>query len=1025
MNKNSFTGFGVAISLVLGCLPVPMMVCETASAQTTSDRKVEANRLLEKGTQLYQVNKYQEAFEAWEQALQIYRGIKDLEGERALINVVDRSNGQYKNALEFYQIASSIHKQRGDRAREADTLSKLGEIYVNTEKYAQAIELHQRALILFRELGVKEKVAETLGFIGQAYFKSGKYQKIVDLFSQQLSNLKKIGDLETERYLLKVMQDRLRQDWGFSAAKGTSADSDIQSRTSKDLSWEESLGISHLNAFIIQNTGSDPSILSETFHGIGWSYRNLGNYSKALKFYQDSLKIQKASKNIDPFSIQLLMIDIGTVNIDLGQYDLALQVLQESLSFQKFVLLKGQWSMCKCNALGKIGFVYKLLGQNDKALKYLHEALDISDTFTSYPGAFEKQNVLNNLGEIYSLKGDYKKALKFYQNALDQPDVSGDQSAKGFIFNNIGLLYSEIGDYNLSIQTFHKALGTFRKLKDRPGERITLRNMGKSLKKQNQPELAIVFYKQAVNITESIRQGLKQLSPAEQKSYVKTVSETYRSLADLLLSQGRILEAQQVLELLKVEEIRAYTRNTRAVDDTNGIATNKTETKTIDKHNSLIALGLRVDECEQKKCPELRQLMQQRDIISTEYDQATKVLIKEIRDRKTNDDQFFDPRKVAKMNEIVSAQPNTILIYPLILKDKIWILWAAKGGITKSFEVPNVGLEKVSSNVLKLRTLLQSPENLAELQQTSQQLYNWLIPPELQAELKANKIEHLVFAPDSVTRYIPMGVLFDGKQYLIENYTIATIISADLTDTTARLPATQNTSILAAGLSQSVAGYSPLPHVLSEINAIVRTAADPSKGIYDGIKLLDRDFTKQSLKENLGNYAIVHIATHGKFVSGDAEQSFLVLGNGEKLPIPEIEKFRGLSKLHLVVLSACQTALGGTIGDGTEIAGISYYFLTVGAKAVIASLWEVSDDSTSLLMQQFYNNLAKSTTSAPVTKVEAIRQAQLSLLKEKITPKENIQRGNLAVVYRGGSKPSDNYSHPYYWAPFILIGNSL
>jgi CHAT domain-containing protein len=376
------------------------------------------------------------------------------------------------------------------------------------------------------------------------------------------------------------------------------------------------------------------------------------------------------------------------------------------------------------------------------------------------------------------------------------------------------------------------------------------------------------------------------------------------------------------------------------------------------------------------------------------------------------------------MNEIVSAQPNTVLIYPLILKDKIWVLWASKGGITKSIEVPNVGLEKVSSNVLKLRNLLQSPNNLEELQQTSKQLYDWLIPAELQAELNANKIEHLIFAPDSVTRYIPMGVLFDGKKYLIENYTIATIISADLTNTTARLPnSAKSTSILAAGLSQSISGFSPLPNVLTEINAIVRTADNPNSGIYDGIKLLDRTFTRENLRDNLGNHAIAHIATHGKFVSGDADKSFLVLGDGKTLPIPEIEKFRGLEKLHLVVLSACQTALGGTNGDGTEIAGISYYFLNTGAKAVIASLWEVSDDSTSLLMQQFYNNLAKSTASTPITKAEAMRQAQLSLLQKQITAKDSIRRGTLAVVYEAGAKPTDNYAHPYYWSPFIIIGN--
>ena len=111
--------------------------------------------------------------------------------------------------------------------------------------------------------------------------------------------------------------------------------------------------------------------------------------------------------------------------------------------------------------------------------------------------------------------------------------------------------------------------------------------------------------------------------------------------------------------------------------------------------------------------------------------------------------------------------------------------------------------------------------------------------------------------------------------------------------------------------------------------------------------------------------------------------------------------------MHLVVLSACETAVGKKGQDGVEINSISYKFLSRGTKAVIASLWQVNDESTSLLMQNFYGNLAKSTTQKHVTKAEALHQAQLSLLSSGKNPQQN------------------DLSHPYYWAPFILIGNGL
>ncbi|MEA5476749.1 CHAT domain-containing protein [Pseudanabaena galeata UHCC 0370] len=775
---------------------------------------------------------------------------------------------------------------------------------------------------------------------------------------------------------------------------------------------------------------------SKALSNLGIAYYSLGQYQKAIDYLQQSLAIFRQNND---FNGELSSLNnLGNTYLILGQYQKAIENFQQSIKISKQLNdRKGE-----AISLSNLGNAYLVHYEKDVdfylynlqnclgCILNVHEILysfqKSLDIFRQIDDRNGEGNALGSLGITYFRMHLYEKAVEFYQQSLAIFKQSENLNGEAYSLGNLGLTYNKLGQHEKAIDFYQRSLAIKKQIGDRSGEGLSLKNLGELFDNQNQPKLAIAFYKQSVNVYESIRKDIKGLSKDEKESYLSTIAQTYRNLADLLLKQGRILEAQQVLELLKVEEIRAYTRNTRAVDDTNGIATNKTETRTIDKHSSLIALGLRVDQCEQQRCPELRQLIKQRQDVANEYDKTVETLVKEIRDRTTNDKAFFDPTLVGKMEEIVTAQPKTILIYHLILKDKIWVLWASKGGITKSIEVPNVGLEKVSSNVLKLRTLLQSPENLEELQKTSQQLREWLIPPQLQAELSANDIKHLVFAPDSVTRYIPMGVLYDGKKYLVENYTIATIISAGLTDTTSRLPnPAKNTSVLAAGLSQPVSGYSPLPNVLTEINAIVRTSDNPNKGIYDGIKLLDSTFTKDSLLDNLGSYAIAHIATHGKFVSGDPDKSFLVLGNGKTLPIPEIKKLRGLSKLHLVVLSACQTALGGTNGDGTEISGISYFFLGIGAKSVIASLWEVSDDSTSLLMQQFYNNLSKSSDSAPVTKSEAMQQAQLSLLQKQITAKDNIQRGNIAVVYRGGSKPTDNYSHPYYWSPFILIGNGL
>ncbi|MGA7935194.1 MAG: CHAT domain-containing protein, partial [Kovacikia sp.] len=213
-------------------------------------------------------------------------------------------------------------------------------------------------------------------------------------------------------------------------------------------------------------------------------------------------------------------------------------------------------------------------------------------------------------------------------------------------------------------------------------------------------------------------------------------------------------------------------------------------------------------------------------------------------------------------------------------------------------------------------------------------------------------------------------------------------------------------------------GFPALQNVPQKLAAIVRQS-----GIYPGETVLNRQFTRQSLEEKLPGHQILHIATHGEFVS-QKNASFLLLGDG-KFPIAEIRTLGPyLREVNLVVLSACKTALGSPEDEGIEIPGVSSYFLNNGAKSVMASLWSVDDASTSLLMQQFYKNLA----TGKMTKARALQEAQRSLLAGKPTAKEMLQRSPM-LVPKGAPGQSrsqtGDFSHPYYWAPFILIGNGL
>ncbi|MEL7409058.1 MAG: CHAT domain-containing protein, partial [Cyanobacteria bacterium J06558_2] len=599
--------------------------------------------------------------------------------------------------------------------------------------------------------------------------------------------------------------------------------------------------------------------------------------------------------------------------------------------------------------------------------------------------------------------------INLHQQSLAIDREIGNRGGEANSLNNLGIAYFPLGEYQRSINLHQQSLAIDREIGNREGAGRTLNNIGTLFDFQEQPELAIVFYKESVNVREGIRGDISSLTRQLQESYASTIAGTYRRLADLLLSQGRILEAQQVLELLKIQEIRDYIRSRNAGGNVEDLIFLVEELEIRDQHGQLIVFDQKLAACKQTRCPDLSQLRQQRDDLKREYNQAIRVLEESISQRQAQG-EIIDPNNLPKnARDILNTQPGTMLIYPFVTDDKLWLLLATQGGLPSVRQIP-VSQGELSAKVLKLRELLQDAQSgTAEIQEISQQLYRWLITP-LEEELTTGEIKHLVFALDRAVRYIPMGVLFDGNNYLIEKYTVTTIISAELTDTRERLPSSvEETSVLAMGLSEASEGFNPLPHVETEIDAIVREEDEQpdALGIYPGSKFINSNFNWDNLTNNLEDRQILHIATHGNFSPVSQENSFLLLGD-RKLPVSEIQLLdEYLEDVHLVVLSACQTALADNslqIGDGNEINSISFHFLNAGIKggagpkALLASLWNVNDEKTSQLMESFYQNLA---AESGIAKAKALQQAQLSFLTDS------------------------ERSHPYYWAPFILIGNGL
>jgi CHAT domain-containing protein len=327
---------------------------------------------------------------------------------------------------------------------------------------------------------------------------------------------------------------------------------------------------------------------------------------------------------------------------------------------------------------------------------------------------------------------------------------------------------------------------------------------------------------------------------------------------------------------------------------------------------------------------------------------------------------------------------RTAALYPIILKDRVELLLTLPDGLQRF--TARVDAATFTREIRAFRTRLER-RTTHQYYPHARQLYDWLIGP-IAAVLESQKVDTLVIVPDGALRTIPLAALHDGERFLVERYAIATTPGLTLTDP--RPIARERAQVLLNGLTESVQGFAPLPHVAEELAAIHE--------IYGGTLLQDRAFTIPNMEKGLEAtpYSIVHIASHAQF-DRQVDRTFL-LTYENKLSMDKLEQFLGLSKfrteaVELLTLSACETAAG----DDRAALGLAGLAIKAGARSALATLWIVNDPAAAAMVSQFYREFQ----DPALSKAKALQRAQLTLLKD--------------VRYR----------HPNYWSAFLLIGNWL
>lgn len=714
---------------------------------------------------------------------------------------------------------------------------------------------------------------------------------------------------------------------------------------------------------------------TEALQGLGLyreAKRSLGALSNRLNEYPDNLIKAKALQSF------------GDVLRAAGDLDNSIQVLQKSLEIAEKLANREAIAL----AYNSLGNTARLQEDNtENALTYYRWAAEQAPS-----PELQIQAQLNELDLLIATQ-QIEPALTLIE--LIQPNLNNIPTSRNAIYARINFAQNllELGTENLNnlitqseiAQLLATAIQDAQTRQDNRGQAYALQSLSQLYRQNNRNREALQLLEQSILLT----QGINAPEIAYQNQW---------QLAQLLESQGD-----------RASAIAAYNQSVQTLQDLRG---------DLVAASSELQYSFR-DRVEPIYRQYVNLLLSDPNPTQNELQQARNAL--EALQLAEIDNYFREACTNVSAVQIDQLDSESTVLYTVILGDRLATILAIPGQPLQHYSVP-VNPDRINTTVRGLsRALgldifgnrgdraeilnetLQNSENPSrsivaarardpemvqfDWQQATQDLYDWIVAPAI-ADLERNDIDTLVFVLDGILRNIPMAILNDGQQYLIENYAIALSPGLQLLDP--KPLEREQLSALAAGLSEAKGGFSALPNVETEIQQLQQEVS--------ARVVLNNEFTKANFSQlvKASPSPIVHLATHGQF-SSSVEDTFILTWDGQLNP-NELNALlsadtRQKQPIELLILSACQTATG----DDRATLGLAGVATRAGARSTLASLWSVNDAATAELMVRFYQEFVQT----DATKAEALRQAQLQLLQ------------------------SEDFRDPYFWAAFVLIGNWL
>ncbi|MEA5550753.1 CHAT domain-containing protein [Anabaena cylindrica UHCC 0172] len=810
---------------------------------------------------------------------------------------------------------------------ETTSLVEAGKQRYLLEQFTEAIALWQQATEIFAKKGDTLNQAIVLSNLALAYQHLGKLQPANEAISQSI-NLLSRGGVSPSSQSFSLLAQALNIQGNLQLSQGEAETALITWKKTADMYKKAG-----------DQTGVNRSLLNQT-----QALRSLGLYPRARK------TLEQVTQNLQAQPDTMLkassLLNLGDTLRVMGNLEKSYEILQQSLAISQ-----------KLNSQTDIAVTLLSLGntafsqQSEVATNYYQQAISASTSPT-----IKLQAQLNQL-RLYVNTKKWLEAKALIPEI--QPQIENLVPSRTSIYAQVNFAQSlqKIAQKQLAAKTLATAIQQAQSISDTRAESYALGYLG-GMYEQNQQ------WSEAQKLTEQAL-ILAQTGNAAEISYLWQwqLGRIFQAIGNSEKAIGAYDTAVKTL---------AYIRKDLVAGNSNLQFSFQESIEPI--YRELVSLLLQPTKTKNTKDISQLNLTKARDLMES-------LKVAEL------DNYFREDCLTSQITKVDQIDSQAAIIYPIILSDRLEMIISVTNQPLRHYTttIPQPELEKI---LLEMRSSLRP--NLGNQQRLAiaQKVYNLIIRP-IEADLAASDIKTLVFVLDGVMKNLPMAALHDGKQYLVEKYSLAQTPGLQLLSPQ---PLQQKPlKILVGAISEARQGFSSLPGVGVEIEGIISEI--PTQVLFN------QTFTSTDIQNLIRAtpFPIVHLATHGQF-SSNAQDTFILTWDN-RLDVKELGELLQTREqdtsnpIELLVLSACQTAQG----DNRAPLGIAGVAVRSGARSTLATLWSVDDESAAEFMVEFYRQLAKS----KVTKAEAIRLAQLKLLKQ---PK---------------------YSNPFYWAPFVLLGNWL